>query len=208
MAIGTASAAHSGGGVSILKCGGPRPPHEFARSKRLVFAKITIQLPASQAAAGIHNFPTRAAENSLDFISRGFQNDSTPERSRRFRRSGKSRDQRTTASAGAGRVGVGLATHVLNIIAPIHRHADSPVAFLFYRPQKIAGIAAPVQSRFRHAGCVKTALEREAAFLWRVIKSADNEILTRMTDRPLRKSLILVGESLNNFRPRDVRRGG
>src|SRR6267143_5397397 len=78
---GTDSFAHSRDRVSVLKSGPPRTGHEFSWPERFVFAVITINLPASEAAAGIDNFPARASENALHFRRGSFENQPAPERS-------------------------------------------------------------------------------------------------------------------------------
>ena len=52
-------------GVSVLKGGRTRATLELARSERFIFAEITIDLPQAQAATGIRDFPSVAAENFL-----------------------------------------------------------------------------------------------------------------------------------------------
>src|SRR4029453_2156648 len=71
--------------------------------------------------------------------------------------------------------------------------------------KKISRIFAPTQSRLRDRSCVKTALESESGFEWRVVKRAGHEVFAAVSLRPPRQLLIFVGESLHDFRPRDIR---
>src|SRR5882724_7486126 len=52
-------------GVRVLEGGRARPPHELARSERLIFSVIAVDLPAAQTAAGIHNPPPITAKHLL-----------------------------------------------------------------------------------------------------------------------------------------------
>src|SRR5438552_10061871 len=51
--------------VRVLEGGRARTAHEFPRAERFIFAKIAVDLPSAQTAAGIHDFPPVAAENLL-----------------------------------------------------------------------------------------------------------------------------------------------
>src|SRR6267143_3712025 len=77
---GTDSFAHSCGRVSVLKSGPAWTRHEFSGTERFIFAVVTIELPAAQAAAGVDNFPARASENSLHIGRCGFQDQTTLQR--------------------------------------------------------------------------------------------------------------------------------
>src|SRR5437899_11582554 len=87
------SFAYSHDRVSILKSGRARARHEVSGTERFVFAVVAIELPAAQTAAGVHNFPARAAEDALDFGCRRFEHKTTMQVRLRFRRCGKARDQ-------------------------------------------------------------------------------------------------------------------
>src|SRR5437867_13379631 len=52
-------------GVSVLKGGCTRSPHEFTWSERLILAVVTVHLPSPQTTSGIHNLPSGAAEDLL-----------------------------------------------------------------------------------------------------------------------------------------------
>src|SRR5438477_12997431 len=52
-------------GVRVLESSRARPPHKLARSERLIFSVIAVDLPAAQTAAGIHNLPSITAKHLL-----------------------------------------------------------------------------------------------------------------------------------------------
>src|SRR5256886_15451874 len=93
------SLAHPCGRVSVFKRGPPRAGHKFSGAERFVLAVITIELPASQTTAGIHNFPARAAEDALNFTGRSLEHETTMQPGLRIPRRGKSRDQRSASAA-------------------------------------------------------------------------------------------------------------
>src|SRR5262249_6735047 len=161
-------------------------------------------LPTAQAATGVDDFPTRAAEDALHIRGRGFQNQTAPQGTRQPRGCGKSRNERPAASTWRSGKTVGAATVITNVIATVHRRCDPSVTFLHHRSQKIAWITAAVQSRLRHARRIEAALESESGFLWRVIKSADDEIFAGMTTGAPLQLFILNFQALDNFRPRNV----
>ncbi len=61
-----------------------------------------------------------------------------------------------------------------------------------------------MQSRFCDWRRVKAALESETGFHWRVIESADDEVLAIVTLWTPRQFLVFVGKTLHDFRPRNV----
>ena len=61
-----------------------------------------------------------------------------------------------------------------------------------------------MQSWFCHRRRVKSAFKCKSGFHWRVIKSADHEIFAAVTLRPVREFLVLIRETLDNFRPRNI----
>src|SRR2546425_13320775 len=86
-------------GVRVLEGSRARPPHEFARSERLIFSVIAVDLPPAQTAAGIHDLPSTAAEYLLHVRRLSFDNGAVPQTAlRRLYRSGKTRDQNPTAT--------------------------------------------------------------------------------------------------------------
>src|SRR5262249_11447675 len=64
-------------GVSVLKGSRTRTTLELARPERFIFAEITIDLPPSQTAAGIHDLPAVAPEDFLKFRGRCLYHRST-----------------------------------------------------------------------------------------------------------------------------------
>src|SRR5207245_669209 len=133
---GTDSFAHSRDRVSILKSGRARARHEFSGPERFVLAIITVELPAAQTAAGVHNFPARAAEDALDFGCRSFEHKTTMQVRLRFRCCGKARDQCSAATTRSGRKAVRATVIVTNVVMSVNRRDDSTVAFLLHRTNK------------------------------------------------------------------------
>src|SRR5437667_391637 len=103
------------------------------------------------------------------------------------------------------RIRVGIAAVIFNVMPTVYRGCDSAVAFLFHRAQKIARVRSAVESRFSHSRRIEAAFGSETAFLRRVVKCADDEILTGMTLRTPGEFFIFVSEPLYHFRPRNVR---
>src|SRR5207247_3073814 len=61
-------------GIGVFKCSSTWPGHEAAGTERFILAIVTIDLPPAQAAARVHDFPSRAAKNFLHGRSRCFDN--------------------------------------------------------------------------------------------------------------------------------------
>jgi hypothetical protein len=189
----------------MFKCRRAGTAHEFSGTERLVFAVVTINLPLPQTAAGIDNPPARTPENPLHFRRRSFENQTASERSGQFGSCRKSWNERAAATARCGRVTVGIAAVVANVISAVYRRGDSTVAFFFHRAQKIARVSPAAQSWLCDASRVEAALKSETGLLWRVIKRADNEVFAGVPTGTPRQFFIFVGETLDNFRPRNVR---
>src|SRR5438876_12359197 len=119
------SFAHPCGRVSVLKSGPARAGHQPSGAERFVLTVITIELPAPQTTAGIDNFPAGAAENALNFTGRSFEHETTMQAGLRFRRRGKSCDQRSASAARRRRKPVGIAAVVTNVIAAVDWCNDS-----------------------------------------------------------------------------------
>ena len=62
-----------------------------------------------------------------------------------------------------------------------------------------------MQTGFCFERNIKAALGRKARFHRRVIKCADNEVFAVMTLRTSRELFILLLQSLDHFRPRNIR---
>src|SRR5204862_5610550 len=81
-------------GIGVFKCSSTWSSHEAAGTKRFIFAIVTIDLPPAQAAARIHDFPSRAAKNVLHGRRRRFDNYAATQADlARFCGSGKARNE-------------------------------------------------------------------------------------------------------------------
>src|SRR6266700_5870091 len=80
--------------IGVLKSSPAWPGHEAAGTKRFIFTIITIDLPSSQTAAGIDNFPTRATKNFAHSRRGRFDGCTTTQSAlARFCSSGKARNE-------------------------------------------------------------------------------------------------------------------
>src|SRR5438132_5139862 len=201
------SLAHPCGRVSVFKRGPQRAGHKFFGAERFVLAVLTIELPASQTTAGIDNFPVRAAEDALNFSGRSFEHETTMQAGLRFRRRGKSCDQRSASAARRRRKPVGIAAGVTDVIAAVERCNDSTESLFLNRTKKITRISSAAQPRFAYSSRVKAALESESTFLRRVVERADDEIFAGVTLRTTGEFFIFVGKTLHHFRPRNISAG-
>jgi hypothetical protein len=86
----------------------------------------------------------------------------------------------------------------------VDRPNYSAKPFLFDRVKEIAWVSSTMQSRFYDRRRVETALESETGFHWRVIESADDEVLAIVTLWTPRQFRVFVGKTLHDFWPRNV----
>src|SRR4029077_6827550 len=61
-------------GISVFKSGRTRSTLKLAGAKGFVFTEIAVDLPAAQATARVHDFPTIAAKDLLHFGRRCLYN--------------------------------------------------------------------------------------------------------------------------------------
>src|SRR5439155_12245360 len=110
-------------------------------------------LPATQSAADIENFPSRASENFFHRSAAHLDHNAVTKAALTCTRCrGKTRNQFRLAPEGVMRETVGAPVGKTDVVAAIHRQVDFSESLLLYRAQKIVRIFVAVQSARRN-GC-------------------------------------------------------